>query len=106
MALTDEQRAFLEAPNFGVLATTNLDGTTQQTLMWYGLFGDEIVMNAAAGRRKLCNIQERPDVSICVVHGRQYVTVLSGRGGSNPNRFAASVVPTGGAVWTFALMPE
>lgn len=38
--------------------------------------------------------------------GRQFVTVLSGRGGSNPNRFAGDVIPTGGAVWTFALMPE
>jgi alcohol dehydrogenase (cytochrome c) len=38
--------------------------------------------------------------------GRQYVTVLSGRGGSNPNRFARDIIPTGGAVWTFALMPD
>ena len=38
--------------------------------------------------------------------GVQYVTVLSGRGGSNPNRYAGAVVPTGGSVWTFALMPE
>ena len=75
MALTDDQRAFLNAPNFGVLATTNPDGTTQQTLMWYGLYGDTIVMNAATGRRKLRNMQERPDVSVCVVSGRQYVTV-------------------------------
>ncbi len=38
--------------------------------------------------------------------GRQFVTVLSGRGGSNPNRFAGDVIPAGGAVWTFALMPD
>ena len=38
--------------------------------------------------------------------GRQYVTVLSGRGGSNPTRSAGNVVPSGGAVYTFALMPE
>ena len=37
--------------------------------------------------------------------GVQYVTVLSGRGGSNPSRSAGNVVPTGGSVWTFALMP-
>jgi len=36
----------------------------------------------------------------------QYVTVLSGRGGSNPTRSAGNVVPAGGAVYTFALMPE
>jgi alcohol dehydrogenase (cytochrome c) len=38
--------------------------------------------------------------------GKQYVTVLSGRGGSNPTRFAGPHVPTGGAVWTFALMDQ
>ncbi len=38
--------------------------------------------------------------------GRQYVTILSGRGGSNPTRSAGDAVPTGGAVYTFALMPE
>lgn len=38
--------------------------------------------------------------------GVQYVTILSGRGGSNPNRFAGNMIPTGGSVWTFALMRE
>ena len=38
--------------------------------------------------------------------GRQYVTVLSGRGGSNPTRSAGPLVPAGGSVWTFALMPD
>jgi alcohol dehydrogenase (cytochrome c) len=36
--------------------------------------------------------------------GKQYVTVLSGRGGSNPTRSAGNVVPSGGFVYTFALM--
>lgn len=38
--------------------------------------------------------------------GVQYVTVLSGRGGSNPSRSAGAVVPTGGSVTTFALMKD
>jgi alcohol dehydrogenase (cytochrome c) len=39
--------------------------------------------------------------------GRQYVTVLSGVGGVlNRTMKAADAVPTGGSVWTFALMPE
>ena len=38
--------------------------------------------------------------------GVQYVTVLSGRGGSNPSRSAGAFVPTGGSVWTFALMQD
>ncbi len=38
--------------------------------------------------------------------GRQYVTIASGLGGSLATRYAARKVPTGGSVWTFALMPE
>jgi alcohol dehydrogenase (cytochrome c) len=38
--------------------------------------------------------------------GRQYLSVASGLGGNVAKRFAADKVPTGGAMWTFALMPE
>jgi alcohol dehydrogenase (cytochrome c) len=38
--------------------------------------------------------------------GVQYVTILSGRGGSNPTRAVGDIVPAGGSVWTFALMAE
>ena len=38
--------------------------------------------------------------------GRQYVTIQSGLGGIVATRYAAHAVPTGGSVWTFALMPE
>ena len=39
-------------------------------------------------------------------NGRQYITIASGLGGGLANRYAAGKVPTGGSVWTFALMPE
>ncbi|MBZ5635569.1 MAG: PQQ-dependent dehydrogenase, methanol/ethanol family [Acidobacteriia bacterium] len=39
-------------------------------------------------------------------NGRQYVTVASGLGGIVATRFAARKMPTGGSVWTFALLPE
>ncbi len=38
--------------------------------------------------------------------GRQYVSIASGLGGFLANRYAAGKVPTGGSMWTFALMPE
>jgi alcohol dehydrogenase (cytochrome c) len=38
--------------------------------------------------------------------GRQYVTIASGRGGILASRYTGDRVPTGGSVWTFALMPE
>jgi hypothetical protein len=34
------------------------------------------------------------------------VSIASGLGGSLARRYAADKVPSGGAVWTFALMPE
>ncbi len=38
--------------------------------------------------------------------GRQYVTIVSGLGGILATRYAASKMPAGGSVWTFALMPN
>jgi alcohol dehydrogenase (cytochrome c) len=39
-------------------------------------------------------------------NGRQYVTVASGLGGILATRAVNNKVPTGGSLWTFALMPE
>ncbi len=38
--------------------------------------------------------------------GRQYVTIASGLGGILATRYTSVQMPTGGSVWTFALMPE
>src|SRR5262245_53579108 len=38
--------------------------------------------------------------------GRQYVTIASGLGGGLARRFTGDKVPTGGSVWTLALMAE
>jgi alcohol dehydrogenase (cytochrome c) len=38
-------------------------------------------------------------------NGRQYITVASGLGGGLATRYAAEKVPTGGSIWTFALLP-
>ena len=38
--------------------------------------------------------------------GRQYVTVASGLGGILATRYTEGKMPTGGSVWTFALLPE
>ena len=38
--------------------------------------------------------------------GQQYVTIASGLGGQLARRVAGTKVPSGGSVWTFALMPE
>jgi alcohol dehydrogenase (cytochrome c) len=38
--------------------------------------------------------------------GRQYVTIASGLGGILATRYAAGKMPTGGSIWTFALLQE
>jgi alcohol dehydrogenase (cytochrome c) len=38
--------------------------------------------------------------------GRQYVSIASGLGGGNTRRYAYNTVPTGGSMWTFAVMPD
>jgi alcohol dehydrogenase (cytochrome c) len=38
--------------------------------------------------------------------GRQYVSIASGLGGGFASRYAGDKIPTGGSMWTFALMPN
>ena len=38
--------------------------------------------------------------------GRQYVSIASGLGGNSARGMAKGTVPTGGSMWTFALMPD
>jgi PPOX class probable F420-dependent enzyme len=75
--LSERARAFLNEHRFAVLATYNEDNTIQQTVMWYLLEGDTILMNTKKGRRKYENMRRDPRISICVPDGYIYVT-LSG----------------------------
>lgn len=75
MPLRPEIRAFLSEPRFAVLATVNPDGSPHQTVMWYDLDGDTILMNTAGGRAKVSNLRRDPRVSVCVEDGYRYVTV-------------------------------
>jgi alcohol dehydrogenase (cytochrome c) len=73
------------------------------------LTGEFIALDQDSGK-KLWQFKTGSSVNappITYTHkGVQYVSVLVGRGGSNPTRSAGNVVPAGGSVWTFALMPE
>jgi PPOX class probable F420-dependent enzyme len=74
-ALSDKAQAFLNEKRFAVLATINKDGTPQQTVMWYELQGDEIMMNTAQGRLKDRNLARDPRISICIEDGQRFVTL-------------------------------
>ncbi len=74
-ALTESVRRFLEEPRFAVLATIAPDGMPQQTVIWYELDGDEIVLNTAARRIKDGNLRRDPRASICVEDAYRFVTI-------------------------------
>ena len=78
LELSEAVRAFLEEVRFAVAATINPDGTPQQTVVWYELRGNEIIMNTAKGRLKDRNLRRDSRISLCVEDGYRYVT-LKGR---------------------------
>jgi PPOX class probable F420-dependent enzyme len=75
MALQDNVRAFLKERRFGVLATINEDGSAQQTVMWYDVDGDNILMNTRARRVKDGNLRRDGRASLCVADGYTFVTL-------------------------------
>jgi PPOX class probable F420-dependent enzyme len=74
--MNEQLRAFLDEPRFAVVATVNEDGTPHQTVLWYELQGDEIMMNTAAGRVKDKNLRRDPRISFCIEDGYRYVTLV------------------------------
>jgi alcohol dehydrogenase (cytochrome c) len=83
---------------------------TEGGLVFTGLLtGEFLALDQDTGKR-LWQFKTGSSVNappITYTHkGVQYVTVLSGRGGSNPTRSAGDIIPAGGSVWTFALMPD
>lgn len=73
--LNDEARRFLEEPRFAVVATINDDGTPQQTVVWFELQGDEIMMNTARGRVKDRNLRRDPRLAVVVEDGYRFVSI-------------------------------
>ena len=76
--ITPAVRAFLEEKRFAVMATIKPDGSPQQTVMWYQLASDYVVLNTARKRAKDTYLRRDPRMSICVEDGYRYVT-LEGR---------------------------
>jgi PPOX class probable F420-dependent enzyme len=72
MALTDDQRRYLEEKHFAVLGTINGSGSPHLTIMWYLLDGDDIVFNTKVGRAKDTNLERDPRVSLLVYDDSGY----------------------------------
>jgi alcohol dehydrogenase (cytochrome c) len=73
------------------------------------LTGEFVALDAGTGKT-LWEFKTGSSVNATAVTymhgGRQFVTVASGRGGILASRYTTDKVPTGGSIWTFALMPE
>lgn len=68
-------RAFLAEVRFGVVGTTNPNGSPHLTAMWYLFEDDEIVFNTARGRLKDRNLRHDPRASFIVVDGYRFARV-------------------------------
>ena len=73
--LTPAMRRFLDEKRFAVLATSNTDGSPQQSVMWYLLEEDTILMNTKRGRLKERNMRRDPRVSVCVEDEYRFVSI-------------------------------
>ena len=84
-------------------------GDRERPPVHWKMTGEFIVLDEATGET-LWEFKTGSSINSTAItythNGRQYVTVASGLGGSLANRYARGLVPTGGSVWTFALMPE
>ena len=81
----------LDRPEFGVLSTSNRDGSAHQCVMWVGRSGDQLVLASRLGRTQVKNVQRDPRASVLVydrtdprryVHVTGLVTVEPDHGGA------------------------
>ncbi len=73
--LQSDVRAFLDEQRFAVLATLDADGSPQQSVMWYQIEEDHLIMNTARGRVKDRNLRRDPRASVCIEDGYRFVTL-------------------------------
>jgi PPOX class probable F420-dependent enzyme len=77
VALSEETRALLDAPNYVHLATLRADGTPRNWVVWVGLEGDNILICTGETAWKAKDMRRNPAVALSVVDA------------ANPYRMAA-----------------
>jgi PPOX class probable F420-dependent enzyme len=74
--LTTEQRQFLAAHQWAVLATTRQDGSPQQSLVGYAIDqAGRIIISTKAYTAKWHNARRQPHVSLTVVEDRTHLVI-------------------------------
>jgi PPOX class probable F420-dependent enzyme len=75
MKLTVSQREFLNGVHFAVVSTIAPDGMPHQTVMWYMLDGDRILLNTPRDSLKHKHLKRDPRISVCVEQTYRYITL-------------------------------
>jgi alcohol dehydrogenase (cytochrome c) len=105
--LTGEKK--WEIPLTGLPSSSGMLATGGGLLFTGKLSGEFLALDQDTGKT-LWQFQTGSSVNATAItythKGRQYVTVASGLGGILATRYAARKMPTGGSIWTFALLPE
>jgi PPOX class probable F420-dependent enzyme len=73
--LTPAVRAFLEERRFAVVASIREDGLPHQTVMWYALRGDTILLNEGRARTRSRHLRRDPRLSVCIEDEARYITL-------------------------------
>ncbi|WP_406299517.1 PPOX class F420-dependent oxidoreductase [Embleya sp. NBC_00888] len=66
ITLGDAARALLDAAYPAVLATVNVDGGPQTSVVWVGRDGNDVLISSEAGRLKERNLRREPRASVTV----------------------------------------
>lgn len=76
--MNDEQRAFLDAHTYAVIATTRRDGSPQQSMVAYAVDVEgRLVISTKSYTAKWHNLLRHPRASVTVPDGREHL-VLTG----------------------------
>jgi PPOX class probable F420-dependent enzyme len=65
--LTAEQVAFVEEPNYAVVATVDERGRPRSTVVWVDTDGTDILFNTTTKRAKARHLAKTPYVSVLVI---------------------------------------
>jgi hypothetical protein len=60
-------REFLDRQRAGVLATTRPDGGIRQSVVYFALDGDRLLISTEPGRAKAKDVQHTGHASLCVI---------------------------------------
>ena len=79
--LSDKAIKFIEAKNFGYLATVMSDGSPQVSHVWIDHEGNELILvNTAIGRLKQRNAKRNPKVAIAIADAVNQYDMITIRG--------------------------